>query len=300
MSEQLALRENRKDFKNKMIWIAVLVFIVILLLTVARPILVNQNTYTNSYEYLDNKMGNATMLSLGATSASLVVTLLPDDAGTPIANELADFTGYLLLVMSAIFLERFLLTTIGFISSSIILPLACIFAGLAIWAKPANKMKLKEYAFRLAIFGICIVLIIPAGCICGREIEKANEHSIQMAIHDAENANEIVKSIPAEEQGKNIFDKVGDFFSNLWDSATEAYEWAKTVLSNFMSSIAVMMVTTIAIPVLMLFSFLWLVHFLTKRDFVIAVVGYAEKFADNTKKVIMSASRKPKKNNADA
>ena len=74
-------------------------------------------------------------------------------------------------------------------------------------------------------------------------------------------------------------------------SATKAYEWAKTVLSNYMSSVAVMLVTTIAIPILMLFCFLWLVKFLTKRDFVIAVVGYADRMAESTRQRLMPKKR---------
>ena len=54
-----------------------------------------------------------------------------------------------------------------------------------------------------------------------------------------------------------------------------------------MASVAVMLVTTIAIPILIFFCFLWLVKFLTKRDFVIALVGFADRFADSTKNVIV-------------
>ena len=284
------------DTTNKKLWLIlkliILITLIILLLTIVRPILVNQDTYQKPIAYLDSKMANAKALTLGTTSASFVVSMIPDDAGTPIANELAQFSGYLLLVLSAIFLERYLLTTIGFISSSIILPASCIFAIMAALAAPENKTKFKEYSYRLLIFGICAVLVIPVGCFCGREIEKANAQSIEMALADAKEAEKIAESIPDEGQGKNIFDKVGDFFSSLWNSASEAYDWAQTVLSNFLSSIAVMLVTTIAIPLLIVFCFLWLIKFLTKRDFVIAIVGYADKFTKSAKENLLGLSSK--------
>ncbi len=135
---------------------------------------------------------------------------------------------------------------------------------------------------------------------CGRAIELANADSIKMALNDAQSANKMVESIPAEEGNKNIFDKVGDFFSGLWKSATEAYEWAKTVVNNFMSSIAVMLVTTIVIPILIIFCFLWLIKFLTKRDFVVAVVGFADRIVERTRRTITDTGHILKKKTEDS
>ena len=291
MSEEMDICDGKRKFIGKGCLIALFIILMILSLTVFRPVLTNQTTYAEQAAYLNEKAANAKMLCLGSTSASLIVSMLPDDAGTPIANELANFSGYLLLVISAVFLEQYLLTTIGFVASTFIFPLGCICAICATIAASGTKVKWKEYAFRLLIFSICIVLVIPVGCMCGRAIELANADSIEMALNDARNANEMVESIPVEEGNKNIFDKVGDFFSGLWKSATEAYEWAKTVVNNFMSSIAVMLVTTIVIPILMFFCFIWLIRFLTKRDFVVAVVGFADRFVESTRRTLTGAGR---------
>lgn len=273
------------------IWVKVLVVILaaVLCITVIGPYLTNQKTYESQSRYLEEKMANANMLALGASSASFVVSMLPDDTGSAISNELAQFTGYLLFVISAIFLEKYLLVTIGWIGT-VIAVISCGFFLLSLFANKGNKMKFKEYAVRTLIFSICIVCIIPLGCECGKAIELANEASIKRALADAENANQIVEAMP-EEQDKNFFQKVGDFFAGLWDSAKQAYEWAKSVLNNFMASIAVMIVTTIAIPILMLFAFLWAIRFLTKHDFVVTVVGFADRCAEGTRKVLTRGRR---------
>ncbi len=291
MNNDLMQQQRQRIRLLLVVKLTALAIITVLLFTVIYPIAINQATYKVPIEYLDEKMATATKLSLGTTSASLLVSGLPDDLGTPIADELAEFSGYLLLVISAIFLERYLLTTIGFISSAVILPLSILFAAAAVFAHPENKMKYKEYAFRLLIFGICILLIIPLGCICGSEIERANAKSIEMALNDAEDVNEIIESLPEKAEEKNVLDKVGEFFSGIWKSATDGYEWAKTVLTNFMSSVAVMLVTTIAIPVLIVFCFLWMIKFLTKHDFVVAVVGFADQFISSTKNKLRGTNR---------
>ena len=250
-----------------------LALVVALCVLVLRPVLTDPATFTGTLEYLDEKKQNAMMISLGSTSASFIVTMIPDDTGTPIANELAQLSGYLLFVLSAILLERYLLTALGFLATCIVMPLACGFGALAVLAHGKNKQKFREYAVRFVILAVCVVQIIPVGCVCGREIERANAASIDAALTDARNANEIVKSIPEDQQNKNIFEKVGDFFSGLWSSATEAYEWAKSVLGNFLSSVAVMLVTTVAIPVLILLCYVWLIRLLTRRDFTASLIS---------------------------
>lgn len=274
---------ERKGGKMSLILKLILVVLaIVLIVMVVRPWLTDLKTYESQTQYLDGKLANANMLALGCSSASFVVSMLPDDTGTAISSELAEFTGYLLLVISAIFLEKYLLVTIGWVSTAIAL-LSCVFWIFAILSKSGNKMKWKEYAVRTLIFSICIACIIPLGCHCGQAIEDANRESIEQALEDARDANAIVESMPAEED-KDFFQKIGDFFANLWGSAKKAYEWAKSVLNNFMTSVAVMLVTTIAIPILMFFAFLWAIKFLTKRDFIISVVAFADNFVEGTKK----------------
>ena len=285
---------SESDAGRKLIRIVLLVIAIVLLMTVIRPVLSSQSTYKHCTEYLDEKLENAKMLTLGSASASFIISLLPDDTGSAIADRLSELSGYLLLVVSAIFLEKSLLTAIGMVSSAFILPLACVFAIFAIRSQTGNRIKYKEYAYRLLIFGICMVLIIPLGCFFGQEIEKTNAESIEKALNDARNANEIVKSLPEDGQNKNVFDRIGDFFSGIWKSATDAYEWAKTVLSNFMSSIAVMLVTTVVMPLLIVLCFLWLIKFLTKRDFILGVIGYADRFAKKTGRTLRKAGNRIK------
>lgn len=167
---------EKKDTRNTLIKILIVILAAVLIITVVRPYVTDQKTYAYEIDYLDKKMANANMLALGASSASFVVSMLPDDTGTAISNELADFTGYLMVVISAIFLEKYLLVTIGWIGFVISL-LSCVLFVLAIIAKDKNKMKFKEYAIRTLIFSICIVCIIPLGCACGDSIERMDHNN---------------------------------------------------------------------------------------------------------------------------
>ena len=89
---------------------------------------------------------------------------------------------------------------------------------------------------------------------------------------NAREANSIVDQIPEGEK-QNIFGKVGEFFTNIWNSANQAYDWAKTVLANYLSSVAVMLVTTIAVPIILLLAFIWTVKYLTRKDFAALILS---------------------------
>ena len=250
-----------------------LALVVILSVFVIRPILTNPSTFQDAVDYLNEKKQNATTISMGTANASFIISAIPDDAGTPVAGELARLSSYILFVLSTILLEKYLLTALGFFATCVIVPIACLCAAFAVLSKSQNREKFREFAIRFLVIAICVVQIIPVACVCGKAIESANKASIDAAMEDAMNANEIVESLPKDTKSKNIFEKIEDFFSDLWKSATEAYEWAKSVLSNFITSVSIMVVTTIAIPIAILLFYLWIIHTLTRKDFSDAVAG---------------------------
>ncbi len=274
------VNEKNRFFRPKNIAIAGFIIFIVLCYTVIGPWAKNPDTYQRQTAYLDNKQENAKMLTLGATSASFVISLLPDDSGTPIANELSSFTKYLIFITSVVFLEQYLITAIGFVSAYVILPLSALLAIIALLISSKYKTVAANIAARLLIFGICLALVIPLCCLCGQMIEEANARSIDAALNDARNANSIIQSVP-QDADKKIFEKVGEFFSGLWNSATEAYEWAKGVISDYISSIAVMLVTTIGIPILIFITFIFLIKFLTGKDFLKAIINAQHELPDN-------------------
>ena len=82
-------------------------------------------TFSHAIESLDKKQETVLELTAASTAASAAITLLPGDAATPIAEKLADLSGYFLIVLCAIFLEKYLLTvTAGCMADSTVA--ACV------------------------------------------------------------------------------------------------------------------------------------------------------------------------------
>lgn len=74
---------------------------------------------------LDEKKQTVMELTAASTVTSALITLLPGDTATPIAEKMADVSGYLLVVLCAIYLEKYLVTITGYVAFTYLIPIAC-------------------------------------------------------------------------------------------------------------------------------------------------------------------------------
>lgn len=88
-----------------------------------------------SIDALAEKQETVLELTAASTAASAAITLLPGDTATPIAEKLADLSGYFLIVLCAIFLEKYLLTITSYVSFTILIPAACALGIAAIFSE---------------------------------------------------------------------------------------------------------------------------------------------------------------------
>ena len=71
---------------------------------------VSPQVHANTIAALEEKQSTVLELTAASTAASAAITLLPGDAATPIAEKLADLSSGFLVVLCAIYLEKYLLT----------------------------------------------------------------------------------------------------------------------------------------------------------------------------------------------
>ena len=226
------------------------------------------NTYGRLIKILDDKKANVMGLTASTSGASIAITTLPNDIGTPIANQLANLSTYLLAVLTVIYLEKYLLTIIGFAVCKIIIPIACIL--YIIYILLPHNFALKKVSVKLVAFGIAMLLIIPTSVTVSDMIDKTYEQSINETINVVnqdtkveENKHDVSK--PSEEL--KWYEKIYTYFNNALEdikqavdsSASEAVNKAKNILSNFIEATAVMIVTSCIVPILTVLVFIWLV-----------------------------------------
>lgn len=217
--------------------------------------------YQKSIAALEEKQETVLELTAASTAASAAITLLPGDTATPIADKLADLSGYFLIVLCAIFLEKYLLTITAAAAFKVLIPAACaVFATAALF--PHLRRTAGALAWKLALFSVAILLVTPVGIRVSDLIEDTYQASIAATIQEAKEATDTIQS--SQNEGSATEQSgISGFFSKVTDSITGAaagaVEKLRNVLNRFLEALAVMLVTTCLIPILVLLFFVWLV-----------------------------------------
>lgn len=267
------------DRKTVLIKIVASLMIAVFSLFGAARIAASPNLYAETNQYLDEKKVAVLELAGAAATASLAVSALPDDLGTPIANELADLSGYFLLIVSAIVFEKYLYGIAGAVTFQYLIPIAC---GLyVLYALLANN-SFRKAAKKLFVFALAVFLIVPASVKISCIIEEKYNCSAKETVSSvAQDAAEIAEEDTQTQQDANekaeektwwsgIADALSDTAEKLKDSVTETASSVKeklnTLLSKFIDAVAVMIVTSCVIPIAVLAVLIWLLKLIFSLD----------------------------------
>lgn len=241
---------------KKFLMLAVLLAVAILSVTVVSKYATSAEVHANSIVALDDKKMKAMELTAGVAATSAAISAIPGDAATPIAEQVSELTTPLLIVVCAIYLEKFLLTTIGYISFNILIPLACVLLGVYLFS---SKEVLRTLAVKLAVFALAAFMIVPASVKATDLIEQTFETSIAETYDTVDEiSGEAEKSAAAKDEGKG-FEK---FLNSIGEGVSNFAENAKNALSVFIDAIAVLIITTCVIPIAVLLFFVWIVKIL--------------------------------------
>ena len=219
-------------------------------------------THAATISGLEDKSETVLKLSAASALASAGITAIPGDAATPIAEKLADFTEYFMLILCVLYTEKYLVTILGAAVFKLLIPAACVLFGVGMFVKPAN---LKAIAIKLAVVGLALYLVIPASLQVSAMIDRAYAATVENTVTSAESLNEKTAALSEAEDDKgliaSVLDRIKETASTLTDKAADT-------LNRFVETLAVMIVTSCIIPLLVLLFFLWVVKQLTGLDLV--------------------------------
>lgn len=241
--------------KKNIIIASVLLVVALLSFTVVSKYATSTEVHASSIALLDDKKVTAMELTAGVAATSTAISALPGDAATPIAEQVAELTSPLLFVICAIYLEKFLLTTIGFISFQVLIPIACVLGAIYLFT---TKEALRTFAIKLAIFAVAISVAIPASVEVSKLIESTFEETINETYANADVVTEEAEK-SNEENTNEKSNAFMEFLKGLGDDVSNLAENAKNALSVFIDAIAVLLITTCVIPILVIFFFLWVI-----------------------------------------
>ena len=222
--------------------VAVVLLAAVISFTIIAPWAANPVNHVSTIEKTENKISAVMTLSGGAAGASATLSVLPGDLCTPLATELAELAKYFLIILSALYLEKFLITISGYITFSVLIPLALIIVAAVIIS--GNKRFL-SLAGKLAIIGVIIYLIVPASTMLSDKIYQTQEDTVAQTIEEYNNLD------IAGDSDSGIIGEITTITTNTIDKVTN-------FISDLTESLAVMIVTACIVPVLVFVLLVWI------------------------------------------
>ena len=269
-SNSLEINERRKKK-----WIIASICVVIALgsLFVISKWATSIETYRGVIETLDGLQKRALKMSGTAIALATGAAIAPGDATTPIANELADVSGYMVIVYAAIMLEKYLLTLTGFIAFKILLPIGFLITAIGGFLCQEWKSLMYRLAIKCIVLGLLLWCLVPTSVWLTNWINDTydNSQSIDTSIlEEEENAEEEEETQDKEDREFSVSQALSDFANQVTDAvketgkvASEKMDEFENALNQMIESVAVMIVTTCVIPILVLMSFMWILKMVT-------------------------------------
>lgn len=256
------------------------------------------DTYAGTIQSLDDKKGTVLALTAASTAASAALSATPDDTFTPIAERLADLSGDFLVVLVAIYLEKYLLTIAGLATFKVLVPISCVLVGIGLFLGQQAGMRrtVTRLAMKLTLLGLALVVTVPVSVLISGSIEATYRDSIddvlaraqitQQAAEETAEALGGVDGVDVDGAGVNPVENaesaaaatgegdfgeaVSSFFqqrvddiiavaSGIGEALDSAISWLEDLVNAFIESLAIMIILSCVIPVLVLAFFLWVV-----------------------------------------
>lgn len=111
---------------------------------------------------LDDQQATVASLAAAATALSATLSLVPGDALSPLADQLADISGWFVVVIAAIILQKILITVADPIAFGLVMPLAC---ALGIVATYSRRPGFRAMGLRFAAFGLVLCFAVPTSIV---------------------------------------------------------------------------------------------------------------------------------------
>lgn len=243
------------------------------------------DAYPGTIQTLDDKKVAVLALTATAISASAAVSAIPDDTGTPIAERLADLSADFGLILTVIFLEKYLLTTFGLLCFAVFIPVSCVLAIAAILLRKYHgpRDRLGGLAKKLALMGVLLWATIPLSTMLSNNIEATyndTAYDLVASVEATPEGAEIVedlKGVETTEDQAGALDSLVGFLEaraqDIQDAAATVQEgvsnllsWAQNKVTSLAEALSILIVTSCVIPLLTLALFLWGASLITGAD----------------------------------
>ena len=232
----------------------------LLSVTVLGSRLSRPESYASSVQALNEKKNGIEKLAGSAAAASAAITLMPGDFGTPIADKLADLSGYFLIILCAVYIEMFLASLGGILAFDVLIPIGFVLLAVNMfWPHVSKKAVARIMSLALVLF-----FLVPVSLSVSELVEKQYADQIQQTIDSANEDTEALKGTADRSDDGSLW---ADFAAQIKGGSATIVSKIESTLNNFIDAIAIYIVTTCVIPVVVLIIGLWLIKMIFQLEF---------------------------------
>jgi hypothetical protein len=232
---------------KKLVCVVVIILVAVFSITKVSDWTSDPANHEHSITQTEENISTVMKLSAGSAATSVAVTLLPGDVATPVANQLAEMSKYFLIILSALYLEKYLITLTGYIVFSWLVPIIC---ALLIGYICINKEIFLKIAGKVALCALAIYLVIPVSVKFSDIIYQTQETTVDSTIEDMDNFE------VETDESESILDKVTGLVTNAVDSSIDK---ATSLVTDLIESLAIMLTISCIIPLLVFVFFAWMI-----------------------------------------
>ena len=186
------------------------------------PRMSSPETHQETIQYLEDRRTVVLELTGASTAASVAITLIPGDAGTPIAEKLADLSSAFLVIMTALVLEKYLVTLTCYVVFRFLIPVVCLLFLLFFLVYHETFW---HAALRLLAFSLVLCLLVPLSVRLSMFIENTYQ-DLQVAVNSTLDQEDFLAEGSAEAESSAVAETaaLADDISEAGEQAAESIE----------------------------------------------------------------------------
>ncbi len=247
--------------KRKAVIIGILLCAMLLSILAAPFVIGKSHIIDKAETVLDSKKDAVVAVTTAAATISVAVAAIPGDSTTPLANQIASFDIFFIIVLTAIYLLKVLLVVSVSLSFKILLPAACL---LFIIHLLSGRSDFKNIAVKLFIFALVVFFTVPVSVAAMNVVDTVLKTQEKVAVIAAENETDSLAENGSEDVGLwgYVTGKAKDAADYVVNAAKEMYQKAKDQFSKLVDIVASLVITCCVIPLIVIVFLAWILKIL--------------------------------------
>lgn len=248
------MEKGKKIYMKNTVYSIILIIISLLSIFVLAPIASSTEFHEKSIKNLDDKKMTVVGITASMTAVATGLALAPGDATTPLANQIMKISSYMLIIVATIFLEKILLTLTGYLAFKFLIPISCILLIAHLFLRKNILLKL---SLKISSLGLILFILVPVSI----SLSSFIENNYKDQIDNVKNAETIMEEDIDNNDSNDSkwFSTIKEGITSIGDETSKLMEKGKQLLSNFIDTIAILMITTCVIPIIVLMLMVWIV-----------------------------------------